>query len=170
MPFSFPTEAARVQIRDNWLPVQDILKVSMAPGEVSGEPEMQRWSPGQDSFCQEPIFVPRPQSSAEDDGWLLAPIFRSATATTDLAILDAQDLRKGPLATIRLPHHIPIGAQTFPFLSSQALLMLSWRKLNGTSVTAMHPCPELPICAAVLVRLVIARDLEGMQQGIILPC
>ncbi|MCJ1297069.1 hypothetical protein MMC34_008638 [Xylographa carneopallida] len=90
--------------------MQDILKVSMPPGEVAGEPEMQRWSPGQDSFCQEPIFVPRPQSSAEDDGWLLAPVFRAATSTTDLAILDAQDLRKGPLATIRLPHHIPIGA------------------------------------------------------------
>ncbi len=71
---------------------------------------MQRWSPGRDSFCQEPIFVPRSQSSAEDDGWILAPVFRSATVTTDLVILDAQDLRKGPVATIHLSHHIPIGA------------------------------------------------------------
>lgn len=84
----------------------------MPPGEVASEPEMQRWSPGQDSFSMEPIFVPRPQRSAEDDGWLLAPVFRAATSTTDLVILDAQDLRKGPLATIRLPHHIPIGVHT----------------------------------------------------------
>ena len=90
--------------------MQDILKVSLSPNEAAGEPEMQRWSPGRDSFCQEPIFVPRPQSSAEDDGWILAPVFRSATSTTDLVILDAQDLRKGPIATIHLPHHIPIGA------------------------------------------------------------
>ena len=93
----------------SWL--QDILKVSLSP-EAKGDPQMQRWSPGRDSFCQEPIFVPRPQSSAEDDGWILAPVFRSATSTTDLVILDAQNLSQGPIATIHLPHHIPIGAKS----------------------------------------------------------
>ena len=84
--------------------------MSLSP-EARGDPQMQRWSPGRDSFCQEPIFVPRPQSSTEDDGWILAPVFRSATSTTDLVILEAQDLSKGPIATIHLPHHIPIGVQ-----------------------------------------------------------
>ena len=92
--------------------LQDILKVSLSP-EATGNPQMQRWSPGRDSFCQEPIFVPRPQSSAEDDGWILAPVFRSATSTTDLVILDAQNLSQGPIATIHLPHHIPIGGYDY---------------------------------------------------------
>ena len=81
---------------------------------------MQRWSPGRDSYCQEPIFVPRPESSAEDDGWILAPVFRSASCTTDLVILDAQALEKGPVATIHLPHHIPIGGLLFAIRFGQA--------------------------------------------------
>ena len=115
--------SSEVQTLDTWLPVQDILKVSMPPGVVAGELEMQRWSPGQDSFCQEPIFVPRPHSSAEDDGWLLAPVFRAATSTTDLVILDAQDLQKGPLATIRLPHHIPIGLYMPAVIKGKSLVL-----------------------------------------------
>ena len=130
--------------------MQDILKVSMPPGEVAGEPEMQRWSPGQDSFCQEPIFVPRPQSSAEDDGWLLAPVFRAATSTTDLVILDARDLQNGPLATIRLPHHIPIGVHIPAILKVKAWSLLTQCNLHGSAVTPVHLHPELFMCASVL--------------------
>ncbi|CAL8467343.1 g6880 [Coccomyxa elongata] len=49
------------------------------------------------------------EEGSEDDGWLLAPVFRSASMTTDLVILDAADVAAGPVATIHLPHHIPIG-------------------------------------------------------------
>jgi hypothetical protein len=58
---------------------------------------------------QEPVFVPRPGSSAEDGGWLLVLVFASASQRTELAILDAQKLSEGPVATIKLPHHIPMG-------------------------------------------------------------
>ncbi|BDA40369.1 beta,beta-carotene 15,15'-dioxygenase [Coccomyxa sp. Obi] len=49
------------------------------------------------------------EEGSEDDGWLLAPVFRSASMTTDLVILDAADVEAGPVATIHLPHHVPIG-------------------------------------------------------------
>lgn len=49
------------------------------------------------------------EEGSEDDGWLLAPVLRSASMTTDLVILDAADVAAGPVATIHLPHHIPIG-------------------------------------------------------------
>jgi all-trans-8'-apo-beta-carotenal 15,15'-oxygenase len=105
---------------------QDIMKVTLppvasaqlpadeSPAESSGR--LERWSPGRDSFAQEAIFVPSPsrgnignRRGNEDEGWLLAPVFRSATMTTDLVILDAADVAGGPVATIHLPHHIPIG-------------------------------------------------------------
>ncbi len=82
----------------------------MPPVSHARKTELDRWSPGRETFCQEPIFVPRPESTAEDDGWVLAPVFISASCTTDLVILDAQDLNMGPIATIHLRHHIPIGA------------------------------------------------------------
>lgn len=58
---------------------------------------------------QEPIFVPRQNAESEDDGWVLTMVYRTATNTTDLAILDAKKISKGPVALIRLPHHIPHG-------------------------------------------------------------
>ena len=121
-----------------WM-MQDLLKVSLSP-EARGDPQMQRWSPGRDSFCQEPIFVPRPQSSAEDDGWILAPVFRSATSTTDLVILDAQELSKGPIATIHLPHHIPIGGM--PVIASSLSFVCCWYKgAHSNSMPCWAPAP-----------------------------
>ena len=40
---------------------------------------------------------------------MLATVFRAASMTTELVILDARRLPAGPLATLRLPFHIPIG-------------------------------------------------------------
>ena len=71
------------------------------------------WHPGM--HAQEPVFVPRPGSSAEDDGWLLVLVFASASQRTELAILDAQKVSQGPVATIQLPHHIPMGGRARRF-------------------------------------------------------
>lgn len=76
--------------------------------------------------------MPRPGSSAEDDGWLLVLVFASASERTELAILDAQKLSQGPVATIQLPHHIPPGGRTFP---TSAACLASVR-----SVPFVHAC------------------------------
>jgi carotenoid cleavage dioxygenase len=55
----------------------------------------------------EPVFVPR--GAAEGDGWLLATIFRAASATSDMAVFDAQDLAAGPVTLARLPVRVPDG-------------------------------------------------------------
>lgn len=97
-----------------------MLKVSMGSDEASSsypaavQVIQQRWSPGRDAYCQEPLFVPRSGATAEDDGWVLATVFRAGSVTTELAILDAQRLDAGPLAVLRLPFHIPIGEQNSP--------------------------------------------------------
>ncbi len=55
----------------------------------------------------EPIVVPRPDSTAEDDAWLLYLRYDSPTQTTDLVVADAANLQR--IARLRLPHNIPLG-------------------------------------------------------------
>lgn len=57
----------------------------------------------------EPIFVPRAGATGDDEGWVLACVYRQATDTTDVIILDASDLAADPVATIHLPRRIPAG-------------------------------------------------------------
>lgn len=57
----------------------------------------------------EPIFVARRGAQAEDDGWVLSCVYRQATATTDVVVLDARDIAAGPVATVHLPVRIPAG-------------------------------------------------------------
>ncbi|QKZ14213.1 carotenoid oxygenase family protein [Spirosoma sp. KUDC1026] len=55
----------------------------------------------------EPIVVPRPASTAEDDAWLLYLRFDDRMKTTDLVVADAATLTT--TARLRLPHNIPLG-------------------------------------------------------------
>ncbi|RKE37005.1 carotenoid cleavage dioxygenase [Paraburkholderia sp. BL23I1N1] len=57
----------------------------------------------------EPVFVPRSVSSGEGDGWLLVCVYRQATDTTDLVILDGKNIKSAPIATVPLPRRIPAG-------------------------------------------------------------
>ncbi len=72
----------------------------------TGERQRFELAPGDQN--SEPVFVPRPGAAAEDDGWLLACVYRQATDTSDVVILDARDIRE-PLATVSLPRRIPAG-------------------------------------------------------------
>jgi all-trans-8'-apo-beta-carotenal 15,15'-oxygenase len=65
--------------------------------------ETDAWDPGAAKLASEPIFVPRPGGSAEDDGWLVAHVYDPAREATDAVILDARDLAAGPLFTAHLP-------------------------------------------------------------------
>jgi carotenoid cleavage dioxygenase-like enzyme len=57
----------------------------------------------------EPVFVSRPAASDEDDGWLLICVYRRATDTTDLVVLDGRNIDSDAIATIQLPRRIPAG-------------------------------------------------------------
>jgi carotenoid cleavage dioxygenase len=57
----------------------------------------------------EPVFVPRPGSSAEDDGWLLVAVYDAGADTSELVILDARDMAADPVARIHLPRRVPHG-------------------------------------------------------------
>jgi carotenoid cleavage dioxygenase len=57
----------------------------------------------------EPVFVARPTASGEDDGWLLVCVYRKATDSSDLVILNGRDIESDPIATVRLARRIPAG-------------------------------------------------------------
>lgn len=61
------------------------------------------------SSVGEPLFVPRHPDAAEDDGWLLALNHQLDEDRSQLVVLDAGDLERGPLATAWLEHHVPWG-------------------------------------------------------------
>lgn len=69
----------------------------------------QRWTAGRDRFVGEPVPAPRPGSSAEDDGWLLVLVHDGARARTDLCILDARAVDRGPVAVVPVPVQLPYG-------------------------------------------------------------
>jgi carotenoid cleavage dioxygenase-like enzyme len=62
---------------------------------------------GGDGVVSEPIFVPRPGSSVEDDGWVLALVYDPPSDTSNITVLDARDLSTGPLARAWFDHHVP---------------------------------------------------------------
>lgn len=84
-------------------PLQALLKRDLETGEE------QLWSEAPRGFMGEPVFIPRPNAQAEDDGWILALIYNAARQCSDLIILDAQDIAKGPIARLKLQHHVPYG-------------------------------------------------------------
>jgi carotenoid cleavage dioxygenase len=57
----------------------------------------------------EAVFAPRAADAAEGDGWLLAVIWRGAENRSDLAVFDATEIERGPIALVELPHRVPFG-------------------------------------------------------------
>ncbi len=57
----------------------------------------------------EPIFVPRRADSPEGEGFLLSVVHRGEEQRSDLLILDAEQPEAEALATVQLPHAVPLG-------------------------------------------------------------
>ena len=69
--------------------------------------EVHDYGPGR--VTAEPVFVPRPDAVAEDDGWILSYVYDAGRDRSDVVILDARDFGGDPVATIRLPVRVPYG-------------------------------------------------------------
>ena len=57
----------------------------------------------------EPLFVAAEGASSEDEGYVLSFIYEPSTHTSDLWIMDATALARGPIAKVKLPVRVPIG-------------------------------------------------------------
>ena len=75
---------------------------------------------GPDSAPEEPCFVPRSTNAAEGDGWLLTMVGRRAENRTDLVILDALHLDRGPVAIVKFPCRVHEGFHGI-WVAAQAL-------------------------------------------------
>ncbi|MBD1909118.1 carotenoid oxygenase family protein [Leptolyngbya sp. FACHB-8] len=84
-------------------PQQALLKVNVETGE------QEVWSAAPKGFTGEPVFVPKPNSLQEDEGWVLDLVYDAAHHRTDVVILDGQHIEQGPIARLHLKHHILYG-------------------------------------------------------------
>ncbi|MEP6825857.1 MAG: carotenoid oxygenase family protein [Ramlibacter sp.] len=110
-PCEFPQVAPAVQGRpyrfgyvlaaNEGEPQTGIAKVDLDSGQVESG------SLGERQFPGEAVFVPRPGSNGEDDGHLLSMAYDSATDRSFIAVLDAKQPGRGPLARAWFDHHIP---------------------------------------------------------------
>lgn len=89
-------------VRDN-APLQAILKLDTE----TGHEQIHSFAPT--GFVGEPVFIPRPDATREDDGWLLVLVYSSDEHRSEFVILDANDLDRPPLTRLKLKHHVPYG-------------------------------------------------------------
>lgn len=75
---------------------------------------------GPNSAPEEPCFVPRSAHAEEGDGWLLSMVGRRDENRTDLVILDARHLSRGPVAIVKFPCRVHEGFHGI-WVSAQAL-------------------------------------------------
>jgi carotenoid cleavage dioxygenase len=64
---------------------------------------------GPGDAASEPVFVPRSPSAPEGDGYIITLVYRAATDTSELLILNAQGIAGEPAAVLKLPRAVPVG-------------------------------------------------------------
>ncbi|MFK8184901.1 MAG: carotenoid oxygenase family protein [Phormidesmis sp.] len=71
--------------------------------------EQQIWSTHPQSFAEEPVIVPNPDSTKEEDGWLLGLMYDHLKDCSSLAIFETANLTKGPICRLWFTHHLAHG-------------------------------------------------------------
>jgi carotenoid cleavage dioxygenase-like enzyme len=111
-----------VKYRHGWMLVVDMSQPNEMQGGSAGgllmntlgkvdheTGEEQKWWCGPTSTLQEPCFIPRSKDAAEGDGWIVMVCNRLAEHRSDLLVFDALDIRKGPVATVKIPIRLRFG-------------------------------------------------------------
>jgi len=57
----------------------------------------------------EPVFIPTENQKSEDEGYLLFYAYNKESNKSDLVIFDAQSIKSGPRAAVKLPQRVPFG-------------------------------------------------------------
>ncbi|GAB4542773.1 MAG: carotenoid oxygenase family protein [Pleurocapsa sp.] len=84
-------------------PLQAIMKLDFQTGNRTSH------SFAPTGYVSEPIFVPKPNSTQEDEGWILTLVYDGSKHRSSLAILDGQNLAGDAIALLHLHHHVPYG-------------------------------------------------------------
>ena len=67
------------------------------------------WDVPEGDTISEAVFVPRAPGASEGQGWLLAVQHVARENRSDLVVLDAQDIARGPIARAMSNHRVPAG-------------------------------------------------------------
>jgi carotenoid cleavage dioxygenase-like enzyme len=71
--------------------------------------KMRVYAAGPRCAVAEPVFVPRNRDAREGEGYLLTNIFDEDRNASHLAIFDAEQIERGPIARAHLDHRVPVG-------------------------------------------------------------
>lgn len=85
-----------------------VARVDTVSGEVA------TFDFGAGKFCGEPVFVPKPDMvydpvAPHEPGYLLTEVYDGHAKKSFLAVLLADRLQEGPVATVHLNHHVPVN-------------------------------------------------------------
>lgn len=69
----------------------------------------QTYEYGEGVFGSESPFIPKPNAKSEDDGYVISFVTNEKEQTSEVIILDAQNIDQEPLARIILPQRVPLG-------------------------------------------------------------
>jgi carotenoid cleavage dioxygenase len=64
---------------------------------------------GTGRYGGEAVFAPRPGATVEDEGWLLTFVYDTQEDTSELVVVNAQDMTAAPVARILIPQRVPYG-------------------------------------------------------------
>lgn len=57
----------------------------------------------------EPVFIPRSEFAGENEGWIVAIVYKGADDKSDFVVFDASDITAGPIGTASMPRRVPYG-------------------------------------------------------------
>jgi hypothetical protein len=100
------------------------------------------WWAGPTCTFQEPVFIPKPGSTTEGDGYLMALLNHLDVLRNDILIFDAQNLSQGPLAAIHLPVKLRLGLHG-NFIEQKDIDDWAERRKEGGEVGPVKPATEL---------------------------
>jgi carotenoid cleavage dioxygenase-like enzyme len=109
----FDERLAGVPYRHGWYMANIDCKYPMMHDAIAhidlktGQRAVRMLDPG--DAASEPVFVPRSASAPEGDGYIIALVYRAATNTSELLILNAQDIADEAAAVLKLPRRVPGG-------------------------------------------------------------
>jgi carotenoid cleavage dioxygenase-like enzyme len=64
---------------------------------------------GEGRYGGEAVFVPHPGSTVEDDGWLITFVYDQSSKTSEMVVVNAQDMTAEPVARVLIPQRVPYG-------------------------------------------------------------
>jgi all-trans-8'-apo-beta-carotenal 15,15'-oxygenase len=80
----------------------------------------QRHDYGTDWLAEEHVYVPHPNKTDENAGWVLGTAYHWPTEKTTLSVFNAGQISAGPVAQVQLPYGLPLGLHgQFVALSAQ---------------------------------------------------